>query len=158
MAAAAAAEEEEGERREVFLSVPAVCSGSGSAAAGAARRELRIARPAPTPPARAPLSRPPWPGTTTTSSSCSSSATAVRAEAAEAAWALPGAARGGLGAGWLAGRCRPARGWRAGLPGGRLPHGSAEGLRAAPGSGWGCGLRSRGAGRRLHYSRPLPHV
>lgn len=53
-AAAAEEEEEEGERREVFLSVPAVCSGSGSAAAGAARREPRIPRPAPTPPARPP--------------------------------------------------------------------------------------------------------
>lgn len=55
VAPAAAAEEEEeggGERREVFLSVPAVCSGSGSAAAGAAGRELRFARPVPTPPAR----------------------------------------------------------------------------------------------------------
>ncbi|XP_063081825.1 ras-related protein Rab-35 isoform X1 [Cavia porcellus] len=55
VAPAAAAEEEEkeeGERREVFLSVPAVCSGSESAAAGAARSCGSRGQYRPRPPAR----------------------------------------------------------------------------------------------------------
>jgi hypothetical protein len=130
-----------GERREVFLSVPAVCSGSGSAAAGAAGRELRIARPGPTPPAQlacppararppARRPRPPWPGTTTTSSSCSSSATAVRAAGAGGgvgpAGRGPRGPRGGRasGAGGRASEeARPARGGRRGARRGRRPRG-----------------------------------
>lgn len=146
-AAAAAEEKEEGERREVFLSVPAVCSGSGSAAAGADRRELRFARPAPTPPACPRLPRPPWPGTTTTSSSCSSSATAVRAEAAGGGVGPAGRGPRGPRGGQTGGELPARAGGRAGLPGSRRPQGCAEGLRAAPRRGWGAGLRSGGAGR-----------
>lgn len=138
----------------MFLSVPAVCSGSGSAAAGAARRELRFARPAPTPPACPRLPRPPWPGTTTTSSSCSSSATAVRAEAAGGgvgpAGRGPRGPRGGQTGGEVPGRAGRAGGAarRSRAPGvrrgarGRAPErlgrrAAERRSRASRGRGWG---------------------